>query len=468
MQNSAECCRKPCKFRASVFCLMAQLFDIVAIFSKKMATTRIYLDSRAVKPGVPARLKLSVNHKNSKTLIPLEAKVLPTQWDSVKGKVIRHPNQMSINVYLSCSKAKADAVLMELASDGRLDLYAISQIKQDIIDALKPNLAELRAQEEDDKRRFSFQYKEFANRHSVNTMKIYMHTYSRLSAFARENDIDLETIKFEDITKEWLLNFDTYLAKTSPSQNARNVHLRNIRAVFNEAISNEVTTSYPFRRFKIKPVPTRKRSLTVEELRMLFNYPVQEYARVHRDMFKLIFMLIGINAVDLCHLKEIVNGRVEYSRAKTHRLYSVKVEPEALEIINRYKGQNWLINALDRYSSHQDFIKHINKALKKIGPMRRLAGRGGKWEIEPLFPELTTYWARHSWATIAASLDIPKDTIAHALGHGNSTVTDIYIDFDQEKVDKANRKVLNWVLYKKKNASFSASSCASPVGEKHS
>ena len=56
--------------------------------------------------------------------------------------------------------------------------------------------------------------------------------------------------------------------------------------------------------------------------------------------------------------------------------------------------------------------------------------------------ELTSYWARHSWATIAASLDIPKDTIAHALGHGGNTVTDIYIDFDQRKVDEANRRVL--------------------------
>ena len=64
---------------------------------------------------------------------------------------------------------------------------------------------------------------------------------------------------------------------------------------------------------------------------------------------------------------------------------------------------------------------------------------------------MTTYWARHTWATIAAvDLDIPKDTIAHALGHGNNTVTDIYIDFDQRKVDKANRRVLDWVLYGKR------------------
>ena len=60
------------------------------------------------------------------------------------------------------------------------------------------------------------------------------------------------------------------------------------------------------------------------------------------------------------------------------------------------------------------------------------------------------YWARHSWATIAAELDIPKETIAAALGHSSNTVTDIYINFDRAKIDRANRQVLDYVLYNKK------------------
>ena len=74
-------------------------------------------------------------------------------------------------------------------------------------------------------------------------------------------------------------------------------------------------------------------------------------------------------------------------------------------------------------------------------------GKKIRW---PLFPELTTYWARHTWATIAASLDIPNETIAAALGHGyGNRITAIYIDFDRRKVDKANRRVIDWVLYGK-------------------
>ena len=100
---------------------------------------------------------------------------------------------------------------------------------------------------------------------------------------------------------------------------------------------------------------------------------------------------------------------------------------------------------MDRYSNHKDYMHRLNENLQKIGGME--LGKGGKKLYRPLHPEITTYWARHSWATIAASLDIPKETIAAALGHGGNTVTDIYIDFDRKKIDEANRKVIDWVLY---------------------
>ena len=67
-----------------------------------------------------------------------------------------------------------------------------------------------------------------------------------------------------------------------------------------------------------------------------------------------------------------------------------------------------------------------------------------------LFPELSSNWARHTWATAASKIDIPKEVISKALGHGTGlAVTDIYIDFDNSKVDEANRRVLDYVLYGK-------------------
>lgn len=261
---------------------------------------------------------------------------------------------------------------------------------------------------------------------------------------------DLDAMNFEDVTYAWLSDFEVWMKKNNLSQNTRKIHFGNIRTAMREAYKRELTGADPFRRFSFRPAKTRKRSLDVAVLRSLINYPVEPFAEIYRDMFRLIFMLVGINSVDLHGLKSITrDGRIEYKRAKTGRLYSIKVEPEAREIINKYRGKNGLLCIADRWIDSRNFRHQCNKALQKIGQVER-KGRGGKKTITAEFEGVTTYWARHTWATIAASLDIPKDTIAAALGHGGDTVTDIYIDFDQKKVDAANRRVLDWVLYGKR------------------
>lgn len=313
-------------------------------------------------------------------------------------------------------------------------------------------------EEDDNTIKFTRHFQRFIDsKTNKGTKGVYKHTLDKIRLF--DPDIDKKT--FEDVDVKWLTDFEAFCAKTA-SKNARNIHLRNIRAVFNNAIDYELTTAYPFRRFKIRPEATRKRALSVEELRKLFDYPVEPYAEPYRDMFKLIFMLIGINSADLWALKSITrDGRIEYKRAKTGRLYSIKVEPEALEIINRYKGKSGLLCIADRWSDSRNFRHQCNKSLQLIGAKKNKGGRvkGGKPKKtdkknkpQGVWPELTTYFARHSWATIAYNdLQIPKDVIAQALGHsGSETVTDIYLDKNPKLVDEANRRVLDWVLYGKK------------------
>lgn len=266
------------------------------------------------------------------------------------------------------------------------------------------------------------------------TKEIYQATLSRMIAY----DPDLDKRRFEDITVRWLIDFDTFLAKTSPSQNARNIHFRNIRTVFNRAIDEELTASYPFRRFKIKPTPTRKRSMSCEQMRKIFNADgLEQWEVKYLDFFKLSFMLIGINVVDLCGLSEITEGRIDYIRAKTHRPYSVKVEPEAMEIIKKHRGEKRLLDFAENYANYLHFYNNLCKGLNSIK---------GKIGIK----ELTSYWARHTWATIAAELDIPDAVIGQALGHAETSVTSIYIRRNEQKVDEANRKVLDYVLYGKR------------------
>ena len=254
-----------------------------------------------------------------------------------------------------------------------------------------------------------------------------------------------EYATFDTIDKKWLTRFHQYLVEKGYKINYIGTHMKNIRAVFNYAIDEEVTLKYPFRKFKIKKEQTRKRCLSVEELRLLKNYDVEPYQELYRDIFMLIFYLVGINLEDLLHLTEdnLVRGRIEYRRYKTGRLFSIKVEPEAKAIINKYRGEKYLLNIMDNRKDYTSFTTSIDRALKQIGEVKMSRQKKIR---KPLFPKLSSYWARHSWATIGAELDIPKETLSAGLGHEiGSNVTSIYIKFDRKKVDEANRRIIDYV-----------------------
>lgn len=300
--------------------------------------------------------------------------------------------------------------------------------------------------DDDDTVKFTRHFQRFIDgKINKGTKAVYKYTLDKIRAF----DGKVDEKPFEAITLQWLTDFDNFCAQTS-SKNARNIHMRNIRAVFNNAIDYEITTAYPFRRFKIRPEATRKRSMSVGELRTFIGMNVEEYQQFYKDMFLLSFYLIGCNAVDMYGISEITSdNRIEYTRAKTHRKYSIKVEPEALEIINKYRGKSRLLCIADRWSDHRNFLHQLNKALKNMGQLERV-GRGGKKIRTPAFPELSSYWCRHTWATIAYNYcGISEDIIAQALGHASShTTTSIYINRSVKLVDEANRKVLDYVFNK--------------------
>lgn len=262
---------------------------------------------------------------------------------------------------------------------------------------------------------------------------------------------ELDELNFEDINYAWLSDFETWMKKRNLSQNTRKIHFGNIRTAMREAYKREYTEADPFRRFTFRPAKTRKRSLDIKRLRQLFDYPVEPYAEVYRDMMKLSFMLLGINSVDLYNLKSITkNGRVEFARSKTSGLFSIKVEPEAMAIIKKYKGEKNMLMLADRWGDHRNFRHQMNAAVKRIG---KAQGKGKKDKDEDgPFAEVTSYWMRHSWATIAYELGISEDVISQAMGHQGTgaKVTEVYIRRSMDKIDEANRKVLDWVLYGKR------------------
>lgn len=398
-----------------------------------MANLKIYLDIRHVSVKTKeAGLKVTVFHHGRTAYIALGISLKPENWDANNCVVVKHPRRKTLNEEIKTKMAEYQLAFAQIVAKYDIDNLNVNELK-DMLEDWK-NSDKLRI---DDNCVMSV-FHRFMEHKTGRTKNLYHCTEKKIRAFLGK---EADRLRFEQVNVEWLHRFNDYLAQTAPSANARSIHMRNFRAVFNYAIDNEITSNYPFRRFKIKGEPTRKRNFDVETLRAIFNADVLDpWMEKYRDLFKLTFMLIGINFVDLCNLTDVRNGRIEYIRAKTHKPYSIKMEPEIEEFIGKYRGDNHLLNYMDTYKDYRSFYMNTCIGLKAI--RERLVEKN-----VANIDTLTTYWARHSWATIAASLDIPKETIAAALGHSSHTVTDIYIEFDYRKVDEANRRVLNWVLY---------------------
>ena len=157
-----------------------------------------------------------------------------------------------------------------------------------------------------------------------------------------------------------------------------------------------------------------------------------------------------VDLLDLPHPNE--EQRITYRRSKTGVLCSLKIPNEAMKLIQKYRGEKKLLNFGETHEDKRSFVRTINKNLQKIGKtdiinVRNRYGRVKKEKIfKPLFPHLTTYWARHTWATIAADIDIPDAVIDAALGHKPQyQIADIYIRRNEKKVDQAIKKVIDYV-----------------------
>lgn len=392
-----------------------------------MVTLRIILDKRRHSEDEECQLKLRITQNRKSVYISLGFALRQSNFNEETLKVTGVHNAKELTSLIEQRLIAARHLIIQLSNSGSLDSLSAEEIKHKI------EVAYGMVEEEETTNNIgvtdfnSFYAAQIEKKKAKQTKALYLQTLKEIDRFTHNT-----TLKFEDITKQWLEQFDSFLSIKSPSLNARAIHLRNIRAVFNAAIDDELTTNYPFRKFKIRTETTRKRSLTAETIREIaFRKIDNENVAYARDMFILSFLLIGINTIDLYNLKGIDSeGRISYKRAKTNRQYDIKVEQEALEIIKRHRGINTLVDLADRWKANY----------------RHFTEKADTW-LKELHSDISMYWARHSWATIAAELDIPIETISAALGHSmGNKVTAIYIDFNRRKIDEANRKVIDYVF----------------------
>lgn len=378
-----------------------------------MASLSLFLDTRRVDRNGECKFRILVSHAGKNSLISLDLSCSPDYWDGVK--IVKRRDRSSLNQYLQTKLFEARSALGKVASSGRLHSLDAKGLKDAIMDILEPKVKSSLVE--------PF-LQSYAETKSPSRKRCLYSVLRHLKSF----DDDFSSLTFDGVDKSYVKSFLAYLYARLAT-NTVDLYMSCLKTLFNAAMDFDLTSNYPFRRIKIKRVPTRKRNLTVEQLRVLWSLPLSGRKAFARDFFFLSFFLIGMNVADIFKSTGVnASGRVDYVRSKTSKPYSIKVEPEAMDIIRRYPCETSLIG--HGYLSHSSLVLTLNAHLHHIG---QLIG----------VPGLTTYYARHSWASIASEIGVPFDTIARALGHGGNTVTDVYIAYDYRKVDEANRMVID-------------------------
>lgn len=388
-----------------------------------MATLRLYLDTRTKRLDGTSAIRLAINNRGQTAFITLGQYVKADEWDKRLCRVRKRPDKDALNDFLLDRLNYYNRLLMQAQCkpDYRGSMTAIA-LRDMLLHDADPSAGVVTLKE---------MFERYTAREMRDSTRAnYRATWRTIEQFEKLS----ASISLDDINRDWVERYNLYLLNQGRSHNTRTLRIRHIEAVFNYAIDNELTTNYPFRRLNLTLQETKKRNLNVDELRSVLSAKIKGKKSWTVDAFRIIFYLIGINLRDLFSLapSNVVNGRIEYVRAKTGKKYSILIVPELQELMAKYKGAQKLFSFCEKFRTPNNFASSLNSSLSGIRP------------------GLTTYYARHSWATLAFSIGIPKDTISLALGHSFGVrVTSTYINADLSKVDESNRRLLDYVLYGK-------------------
>lgn len=274
------------------------------------------------------------------------------------------------------------------------------------------------------------------------TARAYLSTWNCLVRFNQGNDLLLT-----DLNSELIKHFESYLKRNGKQPNTISFYMRNIRSLYNKARkSNPGLKMHEccFDEVYTGVDKTAKRAVkkTVIDKLALLDLSSHPGLLLSQQLFLFSFYTRGMSFVDMAFLKksDVKDGIIRYRRQKTGRALEVKVTPEIARIINQYKPMMKkspyllpiiLDSDLSNRLQYESALKTHNNRLKKLS------------ELIHLQTPVTSYVARHSWATIAKERNIPIAVISEGLGHNSQQTTMIYLaSFDSAVLHKANAKVI--------------------------
>lgn len=283
----------------------------------------------------------------------------------------------------------------------------------------------------------SAKIKELDNEEKFGSSAFYKGTLSLLKRYMKHD------VPINEVTVEWLNGLEKFILKTA-NQTTVAMNMRNIRATMNIAKQVGVIreSDYPFGRgkYQVKEGSGKKKALNKKQLKAIAEYSDGSMTtEFYRDLWLFIYFCNGLNVADLISLKfsDIQNGEISFIRKKTKdrtrdvkRIYAA-ITPEMYSIINKWgndpKKSVYIFpflkpsdSAWEHEKKKKNLTKLINKRMKMIGEKLNLG-------------KITTYVARHTYATILRNEGVPISIISPMLGHSSVTTTEIYLaDLESE------------------------------------
>lgn len=382
----------------------------------------ISLDKRRQKKDGTYPLIFRLTHKRRTTSISLGYSIPLSDWDGKKKEIKRNSKVSSsiarINNLIQKKKAEAMGVITQLEEQEQLQVLDVKQLRDRLFGYQSSEGTFLTYSQK--------LVDELLAAKKMGNARVYKNVRSTFKTYLKGRDIT-----FEEITYRWLKKYEAYFYAQGNSANGLGFNLRTLRAIYNRAIKEGIVDEkyYPFKQYKIKAEPTAKRAISKADLKKILELDLPKENRCFhaRNFFLASYMMFGMSFIDMAFLqkKDIVGDRIRYNRKKTGKPYDIKVSKALEEILETYldgKKQNDFIfpilNARQLANQYQELDqarKNYNDALKELA---RLCG------IEE---HLTSYVARHSFATQALLSEVPLKAISQMLGHHDLNTTEIYL-----------------------------------------
>jgi len=426
-----------------------------------MITTsiKISLDTRRKRQDGTYPLILRLTHDRKTTSIKTGIHLKKEDWDAEKLEVKKSykgtSNVTRLNNEIQKKKSDAlDSILKLMEGKKTAAFSTVTDVKQRI----DPEFQNRSFYDFGDK-----QVKELIKSERIGTARSYQLLLNVLKTFNKGKPLEKnkggnpkttkfkETkyadLKFGEINYSFLQQFESYHLSAGNQLNGLAVYMRTVRSIFNKAIkAKEVDKElYPFDDYKIKTKPTRKRALENTSIAKIIdlNLPVDHPGFNARNYFVASYMMYGMSFADMAYLKktDIINGRINYRRQKTSKLYDIKVTDALDNIISYYNQQNpssAFVFPIIKRETASDRQKDIQWARKRFNEnLQSIA------EICGIEQKLTSYVSRHSFATQAMMQNVPVTAISAMLGHSSLKTTEIYLkSLPSNVLDDYNEKVL--------------------------